>query len=74
MSEQNKTDLDPILRIPKVCKVLGMSRSSVYREVQAGRLAKPVKVIAGSTRRNAPSGIFASEVVAYQEALRQSQA
>lgn len=74
MNEQKKIDLDHILRIPQVCQILGMSRSSVYREVQAGRLPKPVKVLPGSTRKNSPSGIFASEVAAYQEAQRQSQA
>lgn len=36
-------DGDPIIRIKQVMYLLGRSRSSILRDVQAGRLPRPLK-------------------------------
>lgn len=39
------TDHDERLRLPRLCRYLGgRSRSSVYRDIAAGRLPAPIKI------------------------------
>lgn len=43
-----------ICRLPKACEMLGKGRSSVYKDVTAGLLTKPVAV--GSNTKGWPAG------------------
>lgn len=43
MYNESVPPLDTMLRIDQVCRLLGRSRSSVLRDVRAGRLPRPLK-------------------------------
>jgi prophage regulatory protein len=55
---------DRLLRLPEVARTIGVSRATIYRYVDSGRLPRPVKV---STRCIAWR---ASEITAWMAALQ----
>jgi prophage regulatory protein len=57
------TFTDRLLRLPEVARTIGVSRATIYRYVDSGRLPRPVKV---STRCIAWR---ASEITAWMAAL-----
>jgi prophage regulatory protein len=58
------TIADRLLRLPEVARTIGVSRATIYRYVDSGRLPRPVKV---STRCIAWR---ASEITAWMAALQ----
>lgn len=57
--------LDPLMNLREVAKVIGRSVREVWREINRGRLPKPVP--------GRPARLFESDVVKYQERLRQER-
>jgi prophage regulatory protein len=55
---------DRLLRLPEVARTIGVSRATIYRYVDSGRLPRPVKI---STRCIA---WHASEITAWMAALQ----
>jgi predicted DNA-binding transcriptional regulator AlpA len=61
----NANKLDPLMNLREVAKVIGRSVREVWREINRGRLPKPV--------RGRPARLFESDVIKYQERLRQER-
>ena len=61
----NANKLDPLMNLREVAKVIGRSVREVWREINRGRLPKPVP--------GRPARLFESDVVKYQERLRQER-
>jgi predicted DNA-binding transcriptional regulator AlpA len=62
---QNKNGLDPLMNLREVGKIICRSVREVWREIDRGRLPKPVP--------GRPARLFESDVVKYQERLRQER-
>jgi predicted DNA-binding transcriptional regulator AlpA len=58
----NANRLDPLMNLREVAKIIGRSVREVWREIDRGRLPKPVP--------GRPARLFESDVVKYQERLR----
>jgi prophage regulatory protein len=58
--------LDRVLRLPEVERVTGLKRSTIYRDIQAGRFPPPVKL------GKQASGWKASAIAAWIAALAPS--
>jgi prophage regulatory protein len=58
-----------LLRLPEVCRRLGIARSEVYRRVQAGLLPAPVKI-----GKRASAWVEAEIEAAAQRMIRASRA
>jgi prophage regulatory protein len=63
-SPKSRDTGDRLLRLPEVARTIGVSRATIYRYVDSGRLPRPVKV---STRCIAWR---ASEIAAWMAALQ----
>ena len=61
----NANQLDPLITLRDVAKLIGRSVREVWREINRGRLPKPVS--------GRPARLFESDVVKYQERLRQER-
>lgn len=61
----NANRLDPLMTLREVGKVISRSVREVWREIDRGRLPKPVP--------GRPARLFESDVVKYQERLRQER-
>ena len=57
--------LDPLITLREVAKVIGRSVREVWREINRGRLPKPVP--------GRPARLFESDVVKYLEQLREER-
>ena len=44
MPEITNTTPDQFINIDAVCKMFGISRATVYRDIEAGLLPKPMKI------------------------------
>jgi len=64
-STNNLNRLDPLITLREVAKLIGRSVREVWREINRGRLPKPV------TGR--PARLFESDVAKYLEQLRQER-
>jgi predicted DNA-binding transcriptional regulator AlpA len=64
-AHSNASPLDPLLTLREVAKIIGRSVRHVWREIDRGNLPKPV--------RGRPARLFESDVVKYQEGLRQER-
>lgn len=58
----NANNLDPLLTLKEVAKIIGRSVREVWREIDRRRLPKPV--------RGRPARLFQSDVVKYLKRLR----
>jgi predicted DNA-binding transcriptional regulator AlpA len=61
----NANQLDPLLTLRDVAKVIGRSVREVWREINRGRLPKPVS--------GRPARLFESDVVKYLKQLREER-
>jgi len=44
MAHDSRTSLDPIIKLPEVATLTGLSRSSIYRLAAAGEFPQPLKL------------------------------
>jgi predicted DNA-binding transcriptional regulator AlpA len=58
----NANRLDPLIKLREVAKIISRSVREVWREIDRGKLPKPVP--------GRPARLFVSDVVKYQERLR----
>jgi predicted DNA-binding transcriptional regulator AlpA len=61
----NTNKLDPLMNLREVAKTIGRSVREVWREINRGKLPKPVP--------GRPARLFESDVIKYQEQLRRER-
>ena len=61
----NANKLDPLMNLREVAKIIGRSVREVWREINRGKLPKPVP--------GRPARLFESDVIKYQEQLRRER-
>jgi predicted DNA-binding transcriptional regulator AlpA len=59
------TKLDPLMNLREVARVIGRSVRHVWREINRGKLPKPVP--------GRPARLFESDVIKYEEQLRKER-
>jgi len=59
------TKLDPLMNLRAVARVIGRSVRHVWREINRGKLPKPVP--------GRPARLFESDVIKYEEQLRKER-
>ena len=62
-----ETETPVIIRIPEVCRVTGMGRSTIYELVARGNFPAPLILARGSDGRARVSGWVQSEVIGWIE-------
>jgi prophage regulatory protein len=64
LRQQQDVSLDRVLRWPEVHALTGLSRTTVWREVRAGRFPRPINPTPTTT------GWFESQIAGWQEERR----
>lgn len=64
--------IDPMVRIPELLRMLGVSRATVYRLMRAGEFPQSIKLIGARPKRKSPVGWPLSQVQKYLRARPKS--